>query len=363
MHSIRSRLPIRSAGPPADADSMTMLDSQSASDGVRLLSHRPSVLYKVEHLATEPVDGDIAVEGLVLAGPAWPDRLKDLLSGLSQSERACLFTMRLGDDQALPLLADTLLDRSRTDWFPDFLSHGQMKPHFQPIVELATGRVFGREALMRGRLGAVEVRGAELLAAAEAHDALFSFDYRATTAALEIGLPLMPDEEILFVNLDPRAALDVESSLRTTWPVVGRLGADPSRICLEVVKPERCPDRDLLKEMFDAHRKRGAQVALDDLSGGTKSLQYLEALRPDFGKIDGALTAAIQHSAARRRLVEALVACAHELGCKVVAEGIERVDEFETMLELGVDLGQGFYFGQPTEKPMAVNVRLVQKRM
>ena len=49
---------------------MTSLDPQSATDGVRLLSHRPSVLYKVEHMATEPVDGDIAVEGLVLAGPA-----------------------------------------------------------------------------------------------------------------------------------------------------------------------------------------------------------------------------------------------------------------------------------------------------
>jgi EAL domain-containing protein (putative c-di-GMP-specific phosphodiesterase class I) len=333
------------------------------ADGVRLLSHRPSVLYKVEHLATEPVDGDIAVEGMVLAGPAWDERLKELLGTLTVSERACLFAVRLADDQALPLLAETLLDRSRTDWFPEFLSHGQMRPHFQPIVDLASGKPIGREALMRGKLGAVEVRGGELLAAAEAHDALFSFDYRARTAALEIGLPLMPDGEILFVNLDPRAALDVESSLRTTWPVVGRLGGDPSRICLEVIKPERCPDRDLLRDMVDAHRKRGAQVALDDLSGGTESLQHLEALRPDFGKIDGALTAGIQHSPARRQLVEALVACAHEMGCKVVAEGIERVDEFETMLELGVDLGQGFYFGQPTEKPMAVDPRIVQKRM
>ena len=93
-----------------------------------------------------------------------------------------------------------------------------MRPHFQPIVELTTGRSFGREALMRGKLGAVEVRGGELLAAAEAHDALFSFDSRARAAALEIGLPLMPEGEILFVNVDPRAALDVESSLRTTWP-------------------------------------------------------------------------------------------------------------------------------------------------
>ena len=315
---------------------------------MRLLSHRPSVLYKVEHMATEPVDGDIAVEGLVLAGPRvgrppeGPARARS-----RQSERACLFAVRLADDQALPMPADTLLDRSRTDWFPDFLSHGQMKPHFQPIVELATGRVFGREALMRGKLGAVEVRGGELLAAAEAHDALFSFDYRARTAALEVGLPLLPEGEVLFVNLDPRAVLDVEGSLRTTWPAVGRLGADPSRICLELVAPERCADRDMLSELVKAHRKRGALVALDDMSGGAESLQFLELLRPDVVKIDNALTAGIQHSPARRRLVAALVDCAHEHGCKVVAEGVERVDEFQAMADLGVDLGQGFYFGQP----------------
>ena len=334
----------------------------TAIDGVRLLSHRPSVLYKVEHMATEPVDGDIAVEGLVLAGPHWPDRLKDLLSALSQSERACLFAMRLADEQALPLPADTLLDRSRTDWFPDFLSHGQMKPHFQPIVNLTTGEVYGREALMRGMLGAVELRGGELLAAAEAHDALFSFDYRARTAALEVGLPLLPDGEVLFVNLDPRAVLDVEGSLRTTWPAVGRRGADPSRICLELVRPERCADRDMLVELVAAHRKRGALVALDDMSGGAESLQFLEQLRPDVVKIDNALTAGIQHSPARRRLVAALVDCAHEHGCKVVAEGVERVDEFQAMADLGVDLGQGFYFGHATAKPMAVDTRLVRPR-
>ena len=77
---------------------------------------------------------------------------------------------------------------------------------------------------MRGMLGTVELRGAELIAAAEAHDALFSFDDRARTAALEVGLPLLPEGEVLFVNLDPRAVLDVESSMRTTWPIV-----DPPR--------------------------------------------------------------------------------------------------------------------------------------
>ena len=52
------------------------------TDGVRLLSHRPSVLYKVEHMATEAAEGDIAVEGMKLAGPGWDERLKTLLQTL-----------------------------------------------------------------------------------------------------------------------------------------------------------------------------------------------------------------------------------------------------------------------------------------
>jgi EAL domain-containing protein (putative c-di-GMP-specific phosphodiesterase class I) len=337
-------------------------EANETADGVRLLSHRPSVLYKLEHLATEPVEGDIAIEGLQLAGPGWEDRLKELLATITHSERACLFAVRLDDEQGLPIPADTLLDRARTDWFPEFLSHGEMAPHFQPIIDLATGKAYGREALMRGTLGKIELRGAELIAAAEAHDALYSFDSRARAAALEVGLPLMPEGEILFVNVDPRAVIDVESSMRTTWPIVIRLGGDPGRICLELIRPERSPDRDMLKALVDAHRERGALVALDDLSGGAESLACLEELRPDIGKIDRAMTAGIQHSPARRRLVAALVEVAHEQECRVVAEGIERVDEFETMLELGVDLGQGYYFGQPTAKPMAVDPRLVRKR-
>ena len=338
------------------------ISQATTTDGVRLLSHRPSVLYKVEQLVTEAPPGDMAVEGLVLAGPDWDARMKTALQALSLSERACLFAVRLSDEQALPLPAETLLHRVRTDWFPEFLSHGLMRPHFQPIVALDSGRAYGREALMRGKLGAVELRGGELLAAAEAHDALYSFDTRARTAALEIGLPLLPEGEILFVNLDPRAVLDVESSLRTTWPVVSRLNADPARICLELVRPERCPDPGMLQELVSAHRERGALIALDDLSGGIESIAHLEALQPDFAKIDLKLTSGIQFSAGRRRLVAALVECAHECNARVVAEGVERVGEFEAMRALDVDFGQGFYFGHPTERPMAVDPRLVRPR-
>ena len=165
----------------------------AAMDGVRLLSHRPSVLYKVEHLASEPAAGDIGVEGLLLAGPGWDERLKAVIKALSISERACLFAVRLADEQSLPVPAETLLDRTPHGLVPR-IPLARADAAALPADRRAARRpAFGREALMRGMLGTVELRGAELIAAAEAHDALFSFDYRARTAALEVGLPLLPD--------------------------------------------------------------------------------------------------------------------------------------------------------------------------
>ena len=229
-------------------------------------------------------------------------------------------------------------------------------------MDLTDGRVIGREALMRGKLGATEVRGGELMQAAEAHDALYSFDMRARAAALEVGLAVLPEGETLFVNLDPRGVPDVEASVRQTWPIVQAAGAPPGRVCLELVAPELVPDQRLLERIVSVHREHGALIALDDLSGGADALRVLEIVRPDVAKLDRAITAGIEDSLARRRLVAALVEYAQEQGCKVVAEGVERASEFEVMRDLGVDYGQGYYFGHPTERPMAVDPRLFQPR-
>jgi EAL domain-containing protein (putative c-di-GMP-specific phosphodiesterase class I) len=330
------------------------------ADGVRLLSHRPSVLFKIEHLADAgAADDDVSTMGVVLSGPGWGDRLKDALAVLSHAERACLFAVRLNDEQGLPLPAKTLLDRARTDWFPKFLSQGQMAPVFQAIVDLRDPGVFGREALIRGRMGGVDVRGVELLEAAEAHDALYSFDMRSRVAALEGGLPKLPQGEILFANLDPRAVIDVDGSLRSVWPIVERVGASPHCIGLEFSHPERYPDPGLMRELVDAHRERGAIISVDNLCGGGDSLAVVEVLRPDLAKLDRALCKGIEASQARRHLVGALVEVAHELDCKVVAVGIERDSELETVIELGVDYGQGYYLGQPTEEMLPVDISRV----
>jgi EAL domain-containing protein (putative c-di-GMP-specific phosphodiesterase class I) len=320
------------------------------------------VLFKLEHLGDQPDDADVSVEGVLLAGPGWGDRLREVMADLGSAERALLFAVRLDDPSGLPLPAKTLLARARTDWFPKFLSQGQLTPVFQPLVDLADGSVFGREALIRGRMGKVEVRGAELIEAAEVHDALFSFDARARAAVLDSGLPKLPEDEILLVKLDPRAVLDVAGSLRAVWDQVERAGGTPNRIGLELMGAERFPDPDLLTELVQAHRERGAVISLDDLSIGTDALNLLETLRPDLAKLSRHLCKGIETSPARRRLVSGIVEVAHEMGVRVVAVGVERDSELQHIQELEIDLGQGFFLGQPNEEMLPVDRGIVSKR-
>lgn len=340
---------------------MTRVDP-ATTEGVRLLSHRPSILFKLEHLGDQPEGADVSVQGVLISGPGWGQRLQELMGELSSAERALLFAVRLDEVSGLPLAAKTLLDRARTDWFPKFLSQGQLVPVFQPLVDLRDGSVYGREALIRGRMGKVEVRGRELLDAAEAHDALFSFDARARAASLEAGLPRLPEGERLFVKLDPRAVLDVEGSLRAVWPQVQRAGGSPDVVGIELMGVQRFDDLDLLQALVSHHREQGATISLDDLSPGTEALNVLEALRPDLAKLSMQLCKGIETSPARRHLVAALVEVAHELGIRVVAVGIERDHELEHIQELDIDLGQGFILSRPNEEMLPVDRGLVTRR-
>lgn len=339
---------------------MSATEARGGTAGVRLLSQRPSVLYKVADHATEASDGDIADVGLLVTGPDWPDRLHDLLQSLTRTERACLFAIRLDDPNALPLPADVLLARLRSDWFPEFLSAGRMVPFFQPIVDLGTGEAWGREALMRGKLGNFEIRGAELMAAAEAHEALFSFDARARSAALEAGFAVLPEGEVLSLNVDPRAVLDVQSSLRSTWPVIERLGVEASRVCLEFINAESCQDQELLAALVEAHRERGALIALDNVKGGVDSLNAIESLNPDVVKLDFTLVVGLAESAGRQRIAGTVCSLLRERDCRVVATGVETIADYEAVRVLGADFAQGFYFGQPVERPQPLDPRLVK---
>ncbi len=327
--------------------------SDTAIDGVVLISERGHVRSKVGVLLEQ-------ADGLRLEGAGWADRLQVVLDELSFSERAALLAAPIGGTAAgVALPAEDVLARARTEWLPELLNGPDLYPHLQPIVSLTDGRTYGYESLLRGRVGERELNGGQIVAAAEAHGAIFTLDLKGRTVALEQGMPKLEGDEVLFVNFTPTAIYDPAICLRTTWAIARRHGVPMERICFEVVESQKFPDLGFLRRILDEYRAQGAMVALDDLGAGHSSLVYLESLRPDIVKLDRALTTGIEADPPRQRLVGAVIDYAHELDIRVVAEGIETEAELAVVSDLGADLGQGWHLGRPAAEPVRVDPRIV----
>jgi EAL domain-containing protein (putative c-di-GMP-specific phosphodiesterase class I) len=350
--------PVTAASADAPGSAGHHCDCQSPSGaepagGVRLFTDREHVRRRVVELRGRTGGG------LTLIGAGWVDALADVLGSLTFPERSCLYAEPVGAPGALPVRAEIALLRARTPWLPAILSNRALVPHFQPVVRLSDGAVIGQEALMRAEACCRLLSGAEIVAAATAHDRLMAFDVRARSVALEQGFPLLPAGQSLFVNFTPTAIYDPDVCLRTTWAAARRAGADLGRVCFEVMETEAFPDLELLRAILDRFRERGARVALDDLGAGNSSLLYLDVLRPDVVKLDRGLIAGLDQDAARRRMVGALADYAHELDAEVVAEGVETAGELHAVRELGADLAQGYYLARPAARPHGVDAALV----
>ncbi len=323
------------------------------ADGVVLVAERLHVRTKVGVLLEE-------ADGLRLEGPGWVDRLAEILSQLTFSERAALLAAPLtGAELQITLPAQEVLTRARTPWLPELLNGSDLYPVLQPIVSMADGATYGYESLLRGRIAGAELNGGEIVQAARAHGALFTMDLLGRTISLEQAMPRIGADQVLFVNFTPTAIYDPAVCLRTTWAIARRLGLSMERICFEVVETEQFPDLEFLQRILDEYRRQGAMVALDDLGAGHSSLSYLDALRPDVVKIDRELVTGLGAHPARRRLVGALIDYAHELGVRVVAEGIETEEDLAAVRAAGADLGQGWYLGRPGPDPVTVDRRRI----
>jgi len=133
----------------------------------------------------------------------------------------------------------------------------------------------------------------------------------------------------------------------------------PNRIVLEITERTAIKDYARFQEYLAAFRERGFRFAVDDAGSGYAGLGSIANLNPDYIKLDMMLISNVDTNFLKQNLVETLVNFAENQGAMVIAEGIERREEFETVRELGVHLTQGFLFYRPqfvgTSEPGAAN--------
>lgn len=263
-----------------------------------------------------------------------------------------------GDDRtvlAASMLAPTLAEAgAQLDggdlWSMFTTEASSFRSSYQPIVTAADRVVVAFEALLRARdSDGVEHPPGPLFAQAERAGWSPRLDRIARTAALSGAQGWLGDRQ-LFINFVPTSIYDPRVCLATTERAADRAGVDLRQIVFEVTESERIGDLAHLERVFDHYREKGARVALDDLGSGWSSLTVLARLEPDVVKLDRALVNDLT-PAATRAVIGAVVDITHSYGGLVLAEGVETETEADVMVELGVDLAQGWLYGRPAFPP------------
>lgn len=234
-----------------------------------------------------------------------------------------------------PGAADNAVTRSR---IVDVLERRAVTMVFQPVVELARGRVVAVEALARFD-GPPHLPPDTWFADAHAGGLGTELELLAIEQALAV-LDQLPSNFLVGVNASPTTI--ASPSLHHLLSAV-----DGSRVVVEITEHMAVDDYAHLHRRLTALRELGVRLSIDDTGSGYASFRHILSLSPEFIKLDLALTRGIDTDPARRALAAALVGFVSESGAQLVAEGIETEAELATVRELGIPFAQGYHLGRP----------------
>ncbi len=224
---------------------------------------------------------------------------------------------------------------------------GEVSSVYEPIVDVTSRTVFAYEALARGPEGTDLHSPLALFQGAEEEGLLFELDCLCRRSGLQ-GAEGLPSGTKLFLNVRPTSIHDPNFAPEALIRTLERSQLSPSDVVFEISEQESIHNFDVFKEFRDDYRKLGFRIALDDTGTGYASLQAVIELEPDFIKVDRAFVHDIDKDPARRTLLSALHSVASKFGAQIIAEGLDTLEELETLGELGIPFGQGWLFGKPT---------------
>jgi len=220
-------------------------------------------------------------------------------------------------------------------------------PYFQPIISVASGRIVGYEALARqyDNQGNVVSAGAIFSSTETPVEQLRELDREVRWMALQKFSQLEDKSCYLTINISA-AWIDYISNVNDlpTLDMLEKLQIDRSRIIIEIT--EGAANIDKLKAVVKTYRQHGLKVAIDDYGSGYSQLERVIAINPDIIKIDMGLFQLAVKGGIASDAVQLLTRFGKRQGCRIVCEGVEKMDEFLFALECGAQYMQGFLFSK-----------------
>ncbi len=223
-------------------------------------------------------------------------------------------------------------------------------PHFQPIISVGRKAIVGYESLARGvhPISRETLSPANLFGKASRENLSLELDRVCRKKSLEYFKNIQAVRPECFLSLNFESSV-IDQGVVGSGNIIQQvtsLGLKPENIALEIIESQ-VEDIKELQNFVRTYRGYGFLIALDDVGSGHSNLNRIPLIRPDILKIDLYLIRGIQNDFYKQEVFKSLVRLAGQIGALVIAEGIETKEEALSIMEMGVDLVQGFYFARP----------------
>ncbi len=293
--------------------------------------------------------------GLVLVDQALPPAHRYVVA-LSAAVQASGIADRIGMAQTTQAIQARTLD-----YFFSLRNNHEIM--FQPIVALATGEVEEFECLFRPVMPMLPQSVTSIVQAAIETNRTVELDsllVRLILERVQAILAAPPADEAgeaqaplrVAINFAPASLIDPRFEASAIADLIAEYGLTPDQVIVECTEQQAVADVAPLQRQVKALRRLGFGFAVDDAGAGYASFALIAALRPSIIKIDREIVDGIRLNDAKQALVEAFVSFSRRIGANLVAEGIETRSDLATLVDLGVDSGQGFLIGKPETEPI-----------
>ena len=352
---IRSLLPDGAVAARFGSDEFVLLLSgpsrRAVEDLAAQLGHH---LKQPMRIGTDRLEAGVAI-GIAFAGPGSRD-----LEKLMQHGALALFHAKLAGRSQIaffnPAMTRELARRKEIESeLRGAIQRDELALYFQPIIDLATGRIRAFEALVRWfHPEKGELTPDEFIPVAEDTGLIITLGNWITRTAAR-ACASWPEDVHLAVNLSPAqlrapgAALGITAALRET-------GLDPSRLELEVTESlfvEECHETTVFMEHLAA---QGVRFSLDDFGTGYSSLHYINTYPFSTIKVDRSFVSGPATGLRTEAIIRAVAEMGATLGMEIVAEGLETPDQVAAVRAAGCTLGQGYYFSRPVPEHLALRL-------
>jgi EAL domain-containing protein (putative c-di-GMP-specific phosphodiesterase class I) len=233
------------------------------------------------------------------------------------------------------------------------LHEGRLRTVYQAVVDLGERKILGYEALTR--VPQTHFQTPDLLfRAAHKNGVLWKLERLTRQCALEALPPLEPNQ-LLFLNVEPDSIHDPELSGERFLKNLDEVGLNPGRVVLEVTEHVAVKDFAAFRVALERFRSLGFRLAMDDVGSGYAGLQAIAEMSPEYLKVDMTLVRDMHRHPIKRELIRTIRRFTERTGSLLVAEGVESVEELDSLAEAGVRCAQGYLFSRPASRPQQPN--------